>query len=110
LMNPLAAYGLNGADISPLRGGFINAVYKVDPSSGESLVLKRYRATELPEERLRHICSVQTQLLEAGLPIPRLVPTLSGEPFAVVAGHHFVLSQYVPGHRYFKSRMPAGAA
>ena len=110
LSEPLAIYGLNGANVARLRGGFINAVYKIEPFSGESLVLKRYRASDPLAERLRHLCSVQTQLREAGLPIPRLVSTPSGEPFAVVAGQCFVLSQFVVGNRYFKSRMPSRAA
>jgi Ser/Thr protein kinase RdoA (MazF antagonist) len=43
---------------------------------------------------------VQSQLREAGLPIPGIFEATSGEAYAVAAGQFFVLSEFMAGRRY----------
>jgi Ser/Thr protein kinase RdoA (MazF antagonist) len=110
LSAPLDLYGLDVVRVSPLRGGTINAVYKIETANGESRVLKRYRSPGPSASRLQYVCSMQAQLRESGLPVPRILPAPSGELFAEVSGELFVLSEFVTGRRYLTSRATPGAS
>ena len=108
-MLPLAEYGLEGGTVTPLQGGTINQVYRVESASGV-FVLKQYAHSTLDRDGLERVVAAQELARKAGLPVPETVPTPAGQAFVQKDGHFYVLSRFVEGRLYPPGTMPSRAA
>lgn len=104
----LAHYGLKNPILTPLTGGSINTVWRVDSADG-AFALKLYSGNFLTPDALHRVCRAQMLADAGGVPVPRMVMA-GGVPFVEVAGSLFVLSKYVPGRLYLPDTMPLQAA
>ena len=98
---PLAAYGLEEAEVAPLAGGVINRAYLVSRGTAR-YVLKEYSGRRpMTPERIGVVCQAQVLARERGVPVPRVVSQRNGAMFAEVNGVYFVLSEYVAGRAQY---------
>jgi Ser/Thr protein kinase RdoA (MazF antagonist) len=106
---PLHQYGLGDALVSPLSGGAINNVYRVESGRGV-FVLKEYSGVEMTPERLTRVCDAMALARDAGLPVPRVVHMGDGSAFAIRDSRFFVLTEFVQGRTHPAGMMPERAA
>ncbi|HLF78449.1 MAG TPA: phosphotransferase [Dehalococcoidia bacterium] len=106
---PLAQYSLEGASVTQMSGGAINTVYRVESTQGV-FALKEYSGVPMDAERLGRVCEAMALARDAGLPVPRIVQTRDGLPFALHDGRLYVLTEFVDGRTYPAGTMPERAA
>lgn len=110
VLGVLERYSLPDAVVKPLDGaGTINRVYRVSSNRGE-FVLKEYSGLIMAPERLTTVCDAMVLVRDEGLPVPLIVPTADGSPFAMHDGRLFVLTELIEGHTYSTGSMPEHAA
>jgi len=91
----LAAFGLPAPDrVAPEPKGYVNTNHHVW-SGGQRFFLRLAEATSEADARFE--AEVQRFLHAARFPVPRLLETASGEPFALVRGKPAMLFAYAPG-------------
>jgi homoserine kinase type II len=95
LAEACARFGLPPPDrAQPEPRGRVNTGYHLW-SGGERWFLRLAEAAD--EADVRFEAEVQRYLFQARFPVPRLVPTADGQPFAAVAGRPALLFAYAPG-------------
>jgi len=103
---PIEAPTVEGRD----EVGIMNDNWLVTESSGSRYMLHAYQRVR-DSGRIAFQLALQEHLHAAGFPTAPIVPTRSGEPFAVVEGVHWTLSGFVEGTEYdFASRAQATEA
>lgn len=106
LAEACAAFGLPPPDqVQPEPRGRVNTSYHLW-AGGERWFLRLAEAAG--EEAVRFEAEVQRYLFEARFPVPRLVTTTAGQPFAVVAGKPAMLFAYAPGEELAAAEVDAG--
>lgn len=103
----LAAWGLAGAAAAPLGNGLINQTWRVDDGH-RRLVLQRLNPLFPPTINL-DVEALTAYLAAQGLPTPRLVRTLAGEPWHDAGGDCWRALTYVEGEAHERMRDAAMA-
>ncbi|WP_405752890.1 phosphotransferase [Streptomyces sp. NBC_00012] len=75
--------------------GMVNSNYRLVTASGTYLL--RLYATERRREEIDLELSVLSHLHDAGFPVPRCVPALTGQSVGELAGRLFTVLTYLPG-------------
>jgi Ser/Thr protein kinase RdoA (MazF antagonist) len=105
----LAAYGLEGAAVTPLEGGMVNHVYRVNGQT-RAYALKHYSRHRSSFDRVASVWSASEMVRRHGLPVPMLIPNLDGQSLTEIEGDLFVLTEFVHGRQYPPGTMPSLAA
>ena len=105
----LAAYGVEGAALTPITVGLINETTLVTCVDGTHFVLQRVNPifTAAVQD---DIAAITARLEERGVCTPRLVPTLSGELCVTLDEGVFRLLTYLDGEVHHRVDRPALAA
>lgn len=114
-------YGLPGVDcfLPILLDGDRCTLLDVRSETSKKAVLetgaRKYFLKQIPwycddPARIAMATRLQEGLRRAGLPVPRLVPTVDGDLWTSFRGESFVLFDYVPGLRYRGDRAQRRAA
>jgi homoserine kinase type II len=103
----LHAYGLEAESFTPLTGGVINEVWRIEDSD-LAFVLKQYAALDIT--RVRQSIAVQQAAQSQGVPVPTIVPNRFGQPVTVVDGRAHVLSPFMAGKLYEPGAIPEAAS
>jgi Ser/Thr protein kinase RdoA (MazF antagonist) len=103
----LRAYDLSDSTLTPLTGGKINSVWRVDSAIAPH-VLKRYDSRNA--EQVRRSLEVQARASEGGVPIASVRLNSEGDQVTQVGETQFVLSEYVAGRIDAPDEMPPDAA
>ncbi len=101
----LAQYGLQAADMTPLSGGTINRVWRVEAEQG-SYVLKQY-VEPYGVAQVRQSIVVHQAAFAQGLPVPEVIPNAGSDVVTEAEGGIYVLSRFVPGRLYEPGCIPA---
>lgn len=96
LADVAAAWGWQEAQLAPLAGGLINQTYVVRAADAPVAVLQRVHPVFAGEVNL-DIDAVTAHLAAKGMVTPRLVRTIAGEPWIVVAGRVWRALTWIDG-------------
>lgn len=92
----LSHWGRADVRVEPCGRGLINSTYAVTDKLGHTTILQRVNAIFDPGIH-HNILAVTAQLERAGLPTPRLLPTLAGTPWLELDGAVWRLQTAIAG-------------
>lgn len=95
-------YGLEATTLQPVVGGYLHGTWRAVTRSN-LVFIKIYTGVDWPKERILPTLAAQERLAEAGLPVPRIIRTQTGELAAAIGPENWsapvamTVMEYLPG-------------
>lgn len=91
-------YGLEPLSVSRLTGGFIHQVLRVDTTAGPKVV-KLYQGPDWTPQKLAPTLVAQVEAERAGLPVPRLLNSRTGDRLTAFGEGWMLVTEFLPGEQ-----------